>query len=83
MRFIEVMLERLKQQYNKTMTPPSVEEQGEINELSRKEIPITSGTSASEQEGNRTVEEGPVSDVHDAISDRELVVSGPDSISGE
>lgn len=82
MRFIEVMIERLKTK-TKTMTPPSVEEQGEKDELSRKEIPITSGTSASEQEEHRTVEEGRVSDVHDAISDRELNVSGTESISGE
>lgn len=78
MRFIEVMIERLK-----TMTPPSVEEQGEIDELSRKEIPIASGTSGSEQEEHRTVEEGRVSDVHDSIRDRELDVSTTESISGE
>lgn len=78
MRFIEVMIERLK-----TMTPPSVEEQGEIDELSRKEIPITSGTSASEQEKYRTVEEGTVSNIHDSIRDRELDVSATESISGE
>lgn len=102
MRFIEVMLERLRAKAlegnpslvedkrhpkdkakAKTMTPPSVEEQGEIDELSRKEIPIASGTSGSEQEEHRTVEEGRVSYVHDAISDRELVVSGTESISGE
>lgn len=37
---------------NETMTPPSVEEQGENNELQlqREEVPITSGTSWSEQE---------------------------------
>lgn len=83
MRFIEVMLERLREKHNKTMTPPSVEEQGEINELSRKEIPIASGTGGSEQEEHRTVEEGRVSDIHDAISDQELDVSGTESISGE
>lgn len=87
MRFIEVMIERLraKSNENKTMIPPFVEEQGAENELqiSRKEIPIASGTSGSEQEEHRTVEEGRVSDVHDAISDRELDVSGTESISGE
>ena len=88
MRFIEVMIERLRDKAeakNKTTIPPLVEEQGETYELqiSRKEIPIASGTSASEQEGNRTVEEGQVSDVHDAISDRELDVSATESISGE
>lgn len=67
------------------MTPPSVEEQGVENELqiSREEIPVASGTSGSEQEKHRTVEEGRVSHVHDAISDRELDVSGTESISGE
>ena len=106
MRFIEVMIERLKakalayegnpllvedkeypkeQQHNKTTIPPLVEEQVETHELqlSRKEIPIASGTSASEQGEHRTVEEGTVSDIHDAISDRELDVSGTESISGE
>ena len=85
MRLIEVLIERLKAQdaNNKTMIPPLVEEQGETHELSRKEIPITSGTSASEQEEHRRVEEGTVSYVHDAISDRELVVSTTESISGE
>ena len=68
---------------NKTTIPPLVEEQGVTHELSRKEIPIASGTSGSEQEEHSTVEEGRVSYVHDAISDRELDVSGTESISGE
>lgn len=80
MTLIREKTERLK---NETMTHPSVEEQGETNEISRKEIPIASGTGGSEQEEHRTVEEGRVSDIHDAISDRELIVSGPESISGE
>lgn len=88
MRFIEVMIERLREQHNKnnkTTTPPSVEEQGDKDELqiSRKEIFITSGTSGSEQEEHRTVEEGTVSDVHNTFSDRELVVYSTGSISGE
>lgn len=85
MRFIEVMIERLKAQSAKTTIPPFVEEQGEKHELqlSRKEIPIASGTSGSEQKEHRTVEEGTVSYVHDAISDRELDVSATESISGE
>lgn len=58
-------------------------EQGETDEISRKEIPESTGTGGSEQEEHRTVEEGRVSDIHDAISDRELIVYGPESISGE
>ena len=75
MRFIEVMLERLKQQYNKTMTPPSVEEQGETNELSRKEIPESTRTGGSEQERDKEITGREVCDIHNNSEHTEHNVS--------